>query len=279
LHCSPNASGTFTLKQLQRLFGEIRRLDSVTEVYYEGGEAFLYFPLLSEGVRMARAQGLDVGTVSNGYWATGIEDAKLWLRPLIEHGLTGLSVSNDTFHYSGEGPNPAEAAFAAAEQLGMPVDTIRIDEPAVIPASREGGAEKGAPVIGGNVMMRGRAVEKLTDGLPRRPWQDLTSCPHEELEHPKRVHVDSFGHVHICQGLSMGNMWKIPFAEMIESYRAQDHPICRPLVEGGPAALAQEYGVAHEDGYVDECHFCYRVRQALIDRFPEWLAPRQVYGL
>jgi hypothetical protein len=106
----------------------------------------------------------------------------------------------------------------------------------------------------------------------------MTSCPHEELEHPKRVHVDSFGNVHICQGLSMGNMWEIPFSEMVKGYRAQDHPICRPLVEGGPAALAKEYGVAHEDSYVDECHFCYRVRQALIDRFPGHLAPRQVYG-
>jgi len=30
---------------------------------------------------------------------------------------------------------------------------------------------------------------------------------------------------------------------------------------------------------VDACHLCYRTRQALLERFPEYLAPRQVYGL
>jgi hypothetical protein len=48
---------------------------------------------------------------------------------------------------------------------------------------------------------------------------------------------------------------------------------------GGPAQLAREYGVVLESGYVDECHCCYLVRKALVDRFPEHLAPRQVYAL
>jgi hypothetical protein len=30
---------------------------------------------------------------------------------------------------------------------------------------------------------------------------------------------------------------------------------------------------------VDECHYCFEVRKALIDKFPEYLAPRQVYGI
>ncbi len=51
------------------------------------------------------------------------------------------------------------------------------------------------------------------------------------------------------------------------------------LLWGGQALLAKEYDVEHEDEYVDECHFCYMLRLALIDRFPQFLAPRQVYGL
>ena len=34
-----------------------------------------------------------------------------------------------------------------------------------------------------------------------------------------------------------------------------------------------------EGEFVDECHYCFLVRRSLIDRFPEHLAPRQVYGL
>ena len=128
-------------------------------------------------------------------------------------------------------------------------------------------------------MFKGRAVEKLTDGLPRRPWYELTQCPYEDLESPSRVHVDHYGHVHICQGLSMGNMWKRPLSKLVSEYEAGSHPICGPLVKGGPAQLVRQYNVEHEEEYVDECHLCFLARRALVDSFPEYLAPRQVYGL
>jgi hypothetical protein len=193
-------------------------------------------------------------------------------------GIADFSVSNDTFHHSGESVNPAEAAYAAAMQLGMAADTIRIEEPSVKPGACVNG-EKGAPVIGGNVKFRGRAAEKLTAGLPARPWEQMISCPFEDLEDPKRVHVDSFGNVHICQGISMGNMWETPLSQLVRDYAPQEHPICGPLIRGGPAALAREYRVEHDAAFADECHFCYTVRKKLVDRFPHVLAPRQVYGL
>ena len=77
----------------------------------------------------------------------------------------------------------------------------------------------------------------------------------------------------------MGNMWQSPLSEIILQYKVDSHPICAPLTKGGPAALAKQYDVDHEEEYIDECHFCYLVRCALIDRFPTYLAPRQVYGL
>jgi hypothetical protein len=77
----------------------------------------------------------------------------------------------------------------------------------------------------------------------------------------------------------MGNMWQRPLSELALEYKAESHPICGPLVKGGPALLARLYDLHPESEYVDECHFCYLVRHALIDRFPEFLAPRQVYGL
>jgi hypothetical protein len=77
----------------------------------------------------------------------------------------------------------------------------------------------------------------------------------------------------------MGNMWKTTLSELVKNYNIEKHPICGPLFRGGPAQLARVYGVEHEDTYVDECHFCYLTRLALIEKFPEYLTPKQVYGL
>ncbi len=49
-------------------------------------------------------------------------------------------------------------------------------------------------------------------------------------------------------------------------------------MEGGPARLAEAYEFTPEDNAVSSCHLCFLVRRALIDRFPDCLAPRQVYG-
>ena len=160
----------------------------------------------------------------------------------------------------------------------MSFGEICIDRPAV-EGALPGEQEIGDPVIGGSTMFRGRAVEKLTEGLPRRPCEEFTHCPYEDLRDPKRVHLDAYGNVHLCQGLSMGNMWETPLSQILKGYDADSHPICRALVIGGPTLLAKEYDVGHEDTYVDACHMCYLVRRALLDRFPQYLGPKLVYGL
>lgn len=282
LYCGPRASGTFTVEQIRQVMAEAAAIGTVDTIYYEGGEPFLFYPLMVEGIRIARDAGMKTGVVTNSYWATAAEDADLWLRPLRALDVFDLSLSDDVFHYGDEEDNSAGRALGSAKRLGLKVRTICIEEPKVQSGSSgiEGaGGGKGEPVVGGDVVFRGRAVEKLAGGLPRRPWSEFTECVREELEKPGRVHVDSFGNVHICQGLGIGNMWETPLSEIVRSYNAKSHPICGPLVEGGPAALAEKYGVPHEEDYIDECHLCYSVRKSLMSRFPEYLGPKQVYGL
>jgi len=278
LHCSPEARGTFTCRQLRRVFEQIELMGTVETVYFEGGEPFLYYPLLLAGLRMAASLGLRAGIVTNAYWATSIEDAEIWLKPIRAIGIADLSVSDDAFHRSTGSSSSARLAVAAAANLGIHCDTICIQSPspATSPVESPG---KGQPVTGGGVLFRGRAAERLTAGLPRRPCRELTTCPHEELEAPERVHLDCYGNVHICQGLSMGNLWETPLAELTRRYNARQHPICGALLNGGPAALAKEHQLQLPDDFVDECHCCYTVRKALINRFPDYLAPKQVYGL
>jgi hypothetical protein len=77
----------------------------------------------------------------------------------------------------------------------------------------------------------------------------------------------------------MGNVRQTPLAEMLSSYDAASHPICGPLLKGGPAELARAYGAPHAESYVEECQMCYEVRLALRERFPELLCPDQMYGV
>lgn len=281
-HCfvysGPDAKGTFTLGQMRMAFDEATKIGTIKWIYFEGGEPFLFYPLMLEGIKIARSMGFKVGVVTNAYYATSEEDAELWLTPLCKLGISDLSISDDSFHYEEEKDNLAKRALAAAKRLGMPVDSICIEKPTV-EADIDKEQNKGAPVIGGGAMFRGRAVEKLVEGLPQRRWEEFTECPYEDLKEPERVHIDPYGNVHLCQGLSMGNMWETPLSMLVKNYNADSHPICGPLVRGGPALLAKEYNVRHDDKYIDACHLCYLVRLALLDKFPKYLAPRQVYGL
>ena len=277
LYASPGAQGTMTLPQIRAVLTESRKIAGMEWIYFEGGEPFLFYPSLLEGIKIARDLGFKVGIVTNAYGAVSDDDAKAWLQPLADLGVAYLSISDDTFHY-GDVNSPARYALAAARKLGIPTGPICIEKPLVeaLPGQDQ---SKGEPVIGGGAMFRGRAVEKLTAGLPRRPGGDFISCPHEDLRSPSRVHVDCYGHVHLCQGLSMGNMWQQRLSKLAQEYAVDSHPISGPLAQGGPALLAKQYDIGIEGEYVDECHFCYLVRRKLIDRFPAYLAPRQVYGL
>lgn len=278
LYCSPRARGAFSADQVEQVLDEASNIGTVEGIFFEGGEPFLYYPLLRHGIQQAAARGFNVGVVTNAYGANSERDAGLWLKPLVDAGLSYLSISNDTYHYGEETENPATIAAKVAERIGIETSSICIEPPIVVQPSAEN-EEKGHPVVGGGPKFRGRAVEKLSIDLPLRPWRDFRQCPFEDLESPSRVHVDPFGHVHICQGISMGNMWKTPLSDIISGYRPDRHPVCGPLIKGGPAELAEALGVVPAAGYIDACHFCYLVRRAVIDHFPGVLAPKQVYGL
>jgi hypothetical protein len=278
LYCSPRSAGTFTRDRIAVVLDQAKEIGSVGWIYFEGGEPFLYYALMVEGLRLARNMGFETGVVTNGYWATSEEDAEVWLRPLVELGVADLSMSDDSFHGGDGEAAPVKAAIGAADKLGLPVNVIRVNEPTP-ESDADAAGRKGDAIEGGPVRFRGRAVDRLSGGLPRRPGSTFTECPYENLQSPGRVHVDAFGNVHFCQGLSIGNMWEKPLSQLLTDFDAQSHPICGPLVEGGPALLARSCGVSYDEGYVDACHLCFLTRRSLIDRFPEFLTPRQVYGL
>jgi len=278
-HCfawgSPWQDGTMTLRGIRRILKQAEELGTIQWFYFEGGEPFLYYAVLLKGIQEAASMGFKVGIVSNGYWATDVEDAIEWLQPFAVL-IQDLSISSDLYHWSEKRLQQAKNASVAAEQLGIPLGVIRIAQPETTNAASAIGK---LPAGETAVMYRGRAVEKLVAQADRWPWEQFTECPYENLREPGRLHVDPFGNLHICQGISLGNIFQRPLRDICETYDPDLHPITGPLLEGGPVALVQRYELPHEEMVADACHLCYETCRGLRSRFPEILVPDQMYGV
>jgi MoaA/NifB/PqqE/SkfB family radical SAM enzyme len=280
-HCfvwgSPFAEGTFTLNQVREILKEGKKLGTVEWIFFEGGEPFLYYPILVQALRQAKQMGFKIGIVTNTYWATSVEDALEWLRPIADVGIDDLSFSSDCYHNDNIDNEETNNAIKAAKQLKLPAGIISIKQPEKDAKEPSPTSLEGVNVGYSQVMLRGRATSKLLEKASLKPWDQLTECP-EPLKNPGRVHLDPLGYVHICQGLCMGNAWKQPLSEIMNSYDPLLHPVVRALLQGGPAALVKEFNLPHEQSYADACHLCYSARIQLRPRFPDLLAPSQMYG-
>lgn len=277
-HCfvwgGPDQSGTLTLKNISEILHQAKDLGTVEWIYFEGGEPFLYYAALQRGVELAAREGFKVGIVSNAFWATDFDDALACLSPFS--GLVqDLSVSSDAYHWSDADDSHILLARTAAEQLGIPCDVISIAPPEVTHlAAHRGQIGPGESAV----VFRGRAAQRLVAHADAHPWEVFKECPFEDLREPERVHIDALGYVHICQGLTLGNVFRQPMAEIFNSYDPSTHAVTGPLLDGGPAELVRRYDLACRGSYCDACHLCDTARRALRARFPELLAPDQMYG-
>ena len=274
-HCfvwsGPSQSNTMTAETIDHILNQAEELGTIEWIYFEGGEPFLDYPLLCSSAQLAAERGFKIGIVTNAYWATTDAEAMDKLRPFA--GIVeDLSISDDAYHGRKEGPRETTIARQAAKRLSIPVDFISITGPDSKDTCHQPADDEST------VCYRGRAAVKLAPLVHPKEWGQFTRCPWEDLRNPSRVHVDSLGNLHICQGLSIGNLIERPLAEIMRDYDPDTHPITGPLLAGGPAELVKMYELAHEDGYADACHLCYLSRTELRDQFPEVLTPAQMYG-
>jgi len=279
-HCfvwgSPKARGVFTLKQIKEILAEAKKLGTVNYVSIEGGEPFLYYSIMVKAVEEAVKLGFHVEILSNCYWATCAEDAVEWLFPIAAAKDIELSLSSDLYHGENWEIEEVKNAVKAAKTLGIKVGVIAIKHPsAEAPCPSE---IEGAKVGLWELMYRGRAFSRLTEKASKRPWSEFTKCPYENFANQGRVHVDSFGYVHVCQGISIGNAWQKPFSKIIEEYNPYENPILEPLICGGPVALVEKFSLPHDELYADACQLCYAARCLLQNKYQDILTPNQMYG-
>ena len=278
-HCfvwgRPAAKSVFRFEQVKQVLEEAQKLGTVTYVSVEGGEPFLHYPIMVRSVQEAVRLGFQVEILTNCYWATCPEDAEQWLTPFAEVGNVRLSFSSDLYHGDKWVTSEVENAVKAANRLGLKVGVIAIKNPTETASPKE---IEGARVDLGELMYKGRAAVKLAEKAIKKPWREFTKCPYENLADPQRVHVDPFGHVHVCQGISIGNVWKKPFSKIIAEYKPNENVILDALISGGPVALVEKFNLSHDELYADACHLCYSARCMLRIKQQSTLAPSQMYG-
>ena len=306
-HCfvwgSPDAEDAMTLAQITSVIDQGAEL-GLTDVYFEGGEPTLAYPIVLAAAKHARERGLDAGIVSNCFWATSVADAKIWLAPFAEIGLSDLSLSSYAYFVEDANEEQLRNAVLAARELGIPASVLEVGAPADIgvPGACSGDV--------GEVMHKGRAAVALAPARASRAPETLVTCPYEDFTDPGRAHVGPDGELQICQGISAGNVfaggdgpWPAAavgapgdgtpgpedvaslkpggLAAVLDTYDPHGRPVIREILAGGPWALAQAAGhTPLRDQYADECHLCYEVRALLraAGRHPEVVAPGQCYA-
>src|SRR5271157_696526 len=99
-HCfvwgSPHQRGLLALEQIKQVLDQAKDA-GVEWIYFEGGEPFIYYDVLVQGVLLAAEMGFTVGIVSNAYWAVSVRRAAELLQPFAGC-LSDLTVSSDLYH-------------------------------------------------------------------------------------------------------------------------------------------------------------------------------------
>jgi hypothetical protein len=244
--------------QIDEVLEGASAVPSVEKILFDGGEPFLYYPVLLHGLRAARRHGFRTAILTNGDWATDESAAAAWLAPIADAGVTELLISDDSFHLQRPGENRGARAFQVAKEMSLPA--------------------VGVSAEGESLLYTGRAATLSENGNPRQPKAPLDRCPLINFRNPERIYVDFDGYVFLCHGLTIGSLWWKSLAEVLHDYAPESDPILGPLLEGGPIALARAHAVAQPDGCRDACHLCYLTRESLRRHYPERLAPDGLYG-
>jgi len=99
--CGPDKKMPWDNDFIRRVIDKAKVLPNeilARNVHFAGGEPFLYFNDLVEGLAYAKQNGFHSSVVTNGFWAYDIEAAEKKIRTLHNLGLFRVELSVDNFH-------------------------------------------------------------------------------------------------------------------------------------------------------------------------------------
>ncbi|MBE0429696.1 MAG: radical SAM protein [Thermoleophilia bacterium] len=291
LSCGPSRDGVIPIEDTRKYIAGAGSAGYISHFFIEGGEPFLYPGLLAATVAEIKAAGYWLGLLTNGFWAVSDSRAREMLEPLAAAGLDYVGISTDTWHESFVPPELAERAALAAQETGIETDLMVCsagsgdahEAPAAGPGHKpviDRLRRQGLEAYSSPVICRGRAAASRECSIRAHPWEKLKKCG-STFGGKSRIHLGPGGQIHLCQGLLLGSDARSrPLPEIFEAFKVKNHPVCRALDRGGPAALARlaaGYGFVPEDAYADGCQLCFEARRFLMPRFPDLIGPAEMY--
>lgn len=258
------------------------------QVHFTGGEPFLHFSLLLEGVRLAAQLGIVSYVETSAAWCVDKGEAVERFETLKKEGLQAVLISCSPFHAEKIPPaRTLEAVRAALEVFGsngvivyLP-DFLRViqgfdlDRPTPLSRYQEEFGVEGARRIlwqGYSIISGGRSGYELGHIAPRYGAEAFTpaDCAMDIL-YAHHSHLDLYGNYisGFCGGLSVGDWHDLP--QLLRDFSERRYPaLIEILVERGPYGLLElsrtTYGYQPlPDGYAGKCHLCVDVRRHLVE--------------
>ncbi|HUW10665.1 MAG TPA: radical SAM protein [Anaerolineae bacterium] len=259
------------------------------QVHFTGGEPFLRFSLLLQGVRIASELGIPSYAETNAGWCVNGATTLRRFVALRDAGMSAILISCSPFH--AESVPLARTLLAiqkATEVFGrqqvivymahcLPqIRQFSINETVSLEryVDRFGLQEAGQMLWDAyGIIPAGRAgyqLGHLTRKQPARAWR-LQNC-RTEILYAHHSHLDLYGNYisWFCGGLALGDWHDLP--RLLSEVETQRHtPIIDLLINSGPHALFEraqrEYGYEELPfGYAGKCHLCVDVRKHLSQR-------------
>jgi hypothetical protein len=258
------------------------------QVHFTGGEPFLHYDLLLEGVRMAAELGIPRYVETSASWCIDYTEAVERFQALRDAGLQAVLISCSPFHAEKIPPARTLRALRAAlkvfgedrvtvylpEYLEL-IQLFDVDRPTQISEYLERFGQEATHRFlwqGYGIISGGRSGYELGHLVPRSPAQSFAEDDCRlDLLYAHHSHFDLYGNFisGFCGGLTVGDWHDLP--QLLEEFRAGHYPpLVEVLVERGPyglCALAEErYGYRQlPEGYAGKCHLCVDVRRHLLN--------------
>jgi len=267
-----------SLETLEEALQATRAWGHRFQIHLTGGEPFLNFPLLLEGVQLAAQLGIPRYVETNAGWCLKEEDVVEKFVTLREAGLNAILISCSPFH--AEKIPPVRTLLAITKALEI---FGRQNERYV----EKFGLERAGRMLwdGYSIIPAGRSGYRLGHLTQKRPALAFKgeNC-FMEILYAHHSHLDLYGNYisWFCGGLTIGDWHNLP--RILDDFKARRFPpLIDILVRTGPFGLfemgKEEYGYQElAEGYAGKCHLCVDVRKHLSERgdFQE-LRPKEFY--
>ncbi len=117
--CSPENHHVMTETMMKKSIDQAAACGDIRVIGFSGGEAFLYYELLKEGLTYAKERGFRTTAATNGFW--GAWPDEVLLERLSALPLDFISFSYDAYHGEFVSEDAFYRAYHAASALGIRV--------------------------------------------------------------------------------------------------------------------------------------------------------------